>query len=182
MSIITNVLRLTPIFTPGRAPATRGGVPSVRSAMLALSLAVGVVVGGGLGGCTKTISDADIEKDAVTLKDVRRAVDRPGDGTLLIDARPRKDWETARIPSSINLSMTQISGREGERDPRLSAFNKIIVFGDNPGSSAARAMTKKMIMTGYDDVHFFPGGLFEWQGANLPTRQGPPGGPAETRP
>jgi rhodanese-related sulfurtransferase len=173
MSIITSLLRRIHSFAPrpGRAVSSPAGV---------LALAFSLMLT--LGACTKTISDADIEKDAVALKDVRRAVDRPGDGTLLVDARPRKDWEAGRIPSSINLSLTQISGREGERDPRISSFRKIIVFGENPGSAAARAMTKKMVMTGYDNVHFFPGGLFEWQGANLPIRQGPPGGTADQRP
>ncbi|MFN7375639.1 MAG: rhodanese-like domain-containing protein [bacterium] len=132
-------------------------------------------IGALLGACAGKISDADIEDDLATLKDVQRAVDEPSRGILLVDTRSRAEWEADRIPGSTNLTLTQITGREGERDPRLARFSGMIVYGQDPSSSTARAMTKKLITTGYSDVQFFPGGMFEWTNAKLPTRSGAPG-------
>lgn len=138
---------------------------------------LGAVIAAGpalLGGCNTDISDADIEKNAVTLREVQDAVDKPGRNELMVDARTRKEWEAKRIPSAVNLSSTQVSGTKGQVDPRLDRFDRMIVYGENPGSAAARALTKKLVITGYRDVRFFPGGLLEWERAGLPTRSTKP--------
>lgn len=127
------------------------------------------------GGCASKVSDVDLEDEVATLKDVQKAADKPALGILLVDARSRAEWEAERIGQSTNLSLTQVSGREGEKDPRLAKFSQIIVFGENPGSATARAMAKKLMTTGYSNVKFFPGGMMEWKSANLPIRTGAPG-------
>lgn len=138
-------------------------------AMIALGFA------GLAGACAPTISDAEIEKNPATIKDVQKAVEKPASGVLLIDARQRAEWEAQRIPGSINLGITQVSGRDGQRDPRLERFSQVIVFGENPGSNAARILAKKMLATGYKDVKFYPGGMMEWTSSNQPVRTGAPG-------
>lgn len=140
---------------------------------MVVTVALGLA--GLVGACAPTISDAEIEKDPATIKDVKKAVEKPASGVLLIDARQRSEWEAQRIPGSINLGITQVSGRDGQRDPRLEKFAQIIVFGENPGSSAARVLAKKMLATGYKDVKFYPGGLLEWTSSNQPVRTGAPG-------
>jgi 3-mercaptopyruvate sulfurtransferase SseA len=148
--------------------------PARRAPKLAAGALVSLVALTLLGGCNTDISDADIEKDAVTLRDVQDAVEKPGRNELVVDARTRAEWELRRIPSAVNLSTAQVSGVQGQLDPRLERFSRMIVYGDNPGSAPARALTKKLIITGYRDVRFFPGGLMEWQRAGLPTRSTSP--------
>jgi len=146
--------------------ATLARVPALAAPLLVLLA--------GLAGCQGDISDADIERSAVALRQVQDAVDKPGRNELLVDARSRKEWEAKRIPSAINLASTQVAGVKGQVDPRLDTFDRLIVYGDNPGSAPARALTKKLVLTGYRDVRFFPGGILEWEGAGLPTRSNPP--------
>jgi rhodanese-related sulfurtransferase len=140
---------------------------------LCVGLGLGVFCGAAVG-CRSNISDADVDKNLVTLKDVQKASERPGDSVLLVDARTRTEWERERIPSSVNMALTQVSGNPQQRDPRLESFRTIIVYGQDPGSGTARALAKKMMAAGFRDVRFFPGGVSEWQKAGQPVRSTAP--------
>lgn len=87
---------------------------------------------------------------------------------LLVDPRASEDFVTGHIPGARNLLLSQVNPKR-DRDPELEKYDVLIVYGDNPGSAPARAMVKRLLALGYDDVKWFPGGFEEWRDARLPT-------------
>lgn len=45
----------------------------------------------------------------------------------------------------------------------FTAASEVIVYGDNPGSTPARAMVKRLIQAKVRNVWLFSGGLQEWE-------------------
>lgn len=126
-----------------------------------------------LTGCDKDTRDTDIVQ--VKLAEVSELVTETASNpmaVLLIDPRPQTEFEEGHIPGARNLLLTRFDGEKG-RDPRISAFNEVIVYGDDPSSPVARAVNKRMLAMDYDDIRFFAGGLKEWKAANLPVETGP---------
>jgi rhodanese-related sulfurtransferase len=121
----------------------------------------------GLGGCTKQYSDRDIRP--ITLADVRKlaASDKPS-AVLLVDPRPPADYQTAHLPGARSLGLSEVKSKsDGNLNPELAAYTELIVYGDDPASAIARAMTKRLMEAGHERVRMFAGGLSEWRRAGL---------------
>lgn len=120
-----------------------------------------------LGGCKSGISDKDIRY--VTIGDVRTLMERqkasPDDSVvLLLDPRPPRKFAEGHLPGAENLQTPAIS-RNGRIDPKISATERVIVYGDDQGSPAAKAMTKRLLEIGYTRVRMFAGGMQAWREA-----------------
>jgi rhodanese-related sulfurtransferase len=110
----------------------------------------------------------------ITLSDLRTELDknapvkgRPGDRVILVDPRAPEDFARGHLPGAINRQLADV--RIGvEPDPEIERFGMAVVYADNPASSTARAMAKRMITNGYRGVRYFAGGLAEWRAAGLP--------------
>jgi 3-mercaptopyruvate sulfurtransferase SseA len=132
-----------------------------------------------LGGCDRKIKDTDIK--LVSVSDVKLMVDRaqrnPAE-VLLVDPRPAKYYGAGHLPGARNIQLPQIDPKD-DPDPGISRYAAIVVYGDNPGSAVARAMTKRLLAVGYDGVRFFAGGVEEWAKRYPlePARPPEPGGP-----
>ncbi|MBS0191237.1 MAG: rhodanese-like domain-containing protein [Planctomycetes bacterium] len=127
----------------------------------------------GLAGCEKDTRDSDIVQ--VKLAEVSELSAETASNplaVLFIDPRPQTEFEEGHIPGARNLLLTSFNGEKG-RDPRISSFNEVIVYGDDPFSPVARAVNKRMLAMDYSDVRFFAGGMKEWKAANLPVETGP---------
>jgi 3-mercaptopyruvate sulfurtransferase SseA len=147
------------------------GLPTITAAILFV-----------LAGCETSITDADIR--VVKITEVRDLSERqardPGARILaLIDPRSSKQFDVARIPGARNMKLPQVPERSAP-DPSLAAYGHIIVYGDNPASASARAMTKRMMAVGYKGVRLFAGGLDEWLVAGYPIEPEDP--PVEAEP
>lgn len=125
-----------------------------------------------LTACTPNINDTDVEKEALTATQIRSIVSTRADKTLLIDARTPADYAAGHIPGAANISVAQISGVEGDLDPRFAKYNTLIVYGNDPGSIPAKALGKRLIATGYKGVRFYPEGFEGWQREGLPVEKG----------
>lgn len=123
----------------------------------------------GTVGCEYSPTDKDIVVMPLNrvqeLYEKSRSRDR--EAALLIDPRAQQDYELGHISGARNLLLRQVNPKR-DRDPELEAFDVLIVYGDNPGSAPARAMVKRLLVLGYDDVKWYPGGLEEWREAGLP--------------
>lgn len=130
-------------------------------------------------GCTQTINDTDVENEILTLTEVRKLTSTKPDKTLLIDARTPADYAAGHIPGAANVLLAQVSGMEGDIDPRLSRYSTLIVYGKDPGSVTAMALGKRLITSGYKGVRYYPEGIMGWQAAGLPVeKSAPPVAPA----
>ncbi|MBY0308844.1 MAG: rhodanese-like domain-containing protein [Phycisphaerales bacterium] len=125
-----------------------------------------------LAACTPNINDTDVEKEALTASQVRALVADKPDKTLLIDSRTPADYAAGHIPGAVNITVAQVSGLEGDLDPRISRYSTLIVYGADPGSIPAKALGKRLIATGYKGVRFFPDGYAGWLAAGLPSETG----------
>lgn len=122
-------------------------------------------------GCTNNISNADIKP--ISLIEVREAMASGKEKAILIvDARSGRAFAEGHIPGAVNISIASVSEREPTRDKRIEAYKVLAVYGDDPGSPAAQAMTKRFMILGYDDVRMFMDGLAAWRRAGLKVEQG----------
>lgn len=135
-----------------------------------------------LSGCGDTVSDRDIE--FATLAEVRSWVqDKPGTAKL-IDPRAPEEFAAGHLPGAQNLQLPAVSDRKDSIDPALARYKVLVVYGNDPGSAIARAMTKRLMRAGAGDVKLFGGGVVEWTRAGLPIEKSPlpvPSGSAPTK-
>lgn len=140
-----------------------------------VGLVLGAVLlgaGGGAGGCSKQITDRDIKP--ISLVEVRALVEseRSGrGGALLIDPRGPSAFAAGRLPGARNIQLSEVKPEDGV-NPALDRYGQLVVYGDDPGTGSAVAMTKRLMMTGYKNVRMFMGGLSEWKRAGLPVEEG----------
>lgn len=130
-----------------------------RSAGLLLVLAAALA-----GGCERRTTDGDLK--AITVVDVQRRVAESGrkgkgDVILLIDPRAPQDYREGHIPGARNMRLADVSGQT-KPSKDLAKYETIVVYGENPGSATAKAMTKRLLSIGYDSARIMLGGLAEW--------------------
>jgi 3-mercaptopyruvate sulfurtransferase SseA len=129
-----------------------------------------------LGGCDRTTRDTDIK--LISVSEVKTLLDQKtrgkSDAVILIDPRPRKYFDQARIPTARHLTLGNVSVRASV-DPSISRHSVIVVYGDDPASASARGMTKRLMAVGYRGVVLFAGGMKEWRQRGYPVEgTGPP--------
>jgi rhodanese-related sulfurtransferase len=139
-----------------------------------VNLVIGAAVLGatlaGLGGCSKQITDRDVVP--ITLVEVRAIVESPRPGhVLLIDPRSPASFAAGHLPGARNLQLAEVRSERGT-DPAMERYGELVVYGDDPGTASAVAMTKRLMMTGYKNVRMYMGGLSEWKRAGLRVEEG----------
>jgi len=123
-----------------------------------------------LGGCNRNVDDSDIKSISIT--EIRSALDnKKSDSILFIDSRPPRAYAAEHIPDAINMQITavDINTQYMKRDSRLERYGVLVVYGDDPGTPSAKALTKRLIFVGYDDVRMYFDGLGGWKRAGWPT-------------
>ncbi len=128
---------------------------------LALGLALATTV-----GCDVNITDKDVE--FITVGEAMALKEESPDATIFLDPRPVEAFRQGHIPGARNLRLPEVpAGAPLQRG--LDEADTLIVYGDNPGTPAARAMAKRLLANGYSVVRLLQGGLAEWtaQGGEL---------------
>ena len=123
-----------------------------------------------LTGCGPNTSDEDIVN--VSTAEVAGLVEKAQiepRALLLVDPRPRAEFEVAHLPTARNMPITMFR-TDRRRDPRIERFEQIVVYGNDPASPVGRGTTKRLLELGYENVRFYAGGLKEWEGSGLPVR------------
>jgi 3-mercaptopyruvate sulfurtransferase SseA len=144
------------------------------------AMAAAMVFVATLGGCVPNISDKDIQD--VPLASLQKSIEKQAAAKdkpllLLIDSRSPKDFADGHLPDARNMQITAIPDKRGDIDRRLSRFDAIVIYGNDRGSAGPRALAKRMLGVGYENVGVFMGGIEEWRRANLPlVKAAPPAG------
>lgn len=138
--------------------------------LLGSAALVGCAALGPMAGCETQIDDRDVE--IMPLATAKRLWDRNPDGAGnavgLLDARSPTAFAEGHIPGARRVQLDDFDP-ERRRDPALTRFDTLVVYGRNPGDAAARSVTKRMLAAKYDDVWLFAGGIEEWLRAGYPT-------------
>lgn len=124
-------------------------------------------------GCDKAITENDIK--FASLSEVKQLVDSTKaspKAVLLVDPRSATSYAAGRLPGAINIALPSIRETD-DPDPAMLEYAQIIVYGDNPASPPARALTKRLLASGYKETRMFAGGLEEWKTAQFPIETGP---------
>lgn len=124
-------------------------------------------------GCKNRVSDKKI--DFIELSPaVEYYEDTQEEPTnaLFIDARHHDRFAAGHIRGAKNIRVNEIDLRY-DPDPELLKYDNLIVYGENPGSAAARAVAKRLIEAGYNTifkkrVRLFLGGWVVWESSGLP--------------
>ncbi len=91
---------------------------------------------------------------------------------VLIDPRSEKAFKASHIPGAKHLTLPQVPPN-ASRDPAIERHSNIVVYGDNPATPTALAMTKRLLAAKYENVRFYAGGLSEWKLRGFPVEEAP---------
>lgn len=113
-------------------------------------------------GCTSGRSDKDII--TISHADLAKAMEKQqagrGPRLAIIDPRSAEAYHAAHLPGARRLGPMPPNSRV---DPEIARAGMVVVYGDDPGSTLARGMTKRLMDLGVSVVRLYPGGLAEWR-------------------
>lgn len=143
----------------------------VRFSFPALALLLLTVVG---VGCEADPSDKDIVR--ISLAEVRSLREgKDATRVMFVDPRSPDDYAAGHIPGAHNYGINSERAKSGGGlNPVFRGYKHIIVYGDDPSSGPAIAMTKRLMIMRADNVRLYSGGLLEWRRAGLPVEKGTP--------
>lgn len=134
-------------------------------------------------GCDATnITENDFKP--ISLAEVRAAIGgKDASKTLLIDTRLPDKFDAGHLPGARNLQSSEARAKTGKTlNPELARYKTLIVYGENPASPTAKAMTQRLMILQHDDVRIFEGGWGEWVRAGLSSEKKEPAKAAEKTP
>ncbi len=79
---------------------------------------------------------------------------------LVMDVRDPSDFADGHIPTAKNIRLQDVAVDQDAR--QFVSYKTIVVYGRDPNSARARAMTKLLMNTGYKDVVLLEDGCAGW--------------------
>jgi len=119
-----------------------------------------------LSGCSSKITDSTVERISVT--DTADRVRKSGDSVLILDTRSPADYAAGHVPGARNIALPEVD--ETDPDPSLRGHKMIIVYGQNPGSGAAMALSKRLLAAEIGTVRLMEDGFSRWKDSGLPVQ------------
>ena len=92
---------------------------------------------------------------------------------LVVDTRTLGQFAQGHVPDATRLHLSEVD-LLGEQ-PMFPGYDMIVVYGQDPGSSAAEAMVKRLLFTHHQDVRLMEGGFDRWEREGLPVELSVPG-------
>jgi len=121
--------------------------------VLTLTLLAGV-------GCDTNITDRDIE--FISVGEAMVLGRESPDATIFLDPRPGDSFQQGHIPGARNLRLPEVPPNSA-KERGLDEADMLIVYGENPGTPAARGLAKRLLANGYSVVRLLEGGFDEWK-------------------
>jgi len=117
-------------------------------------------------GCASKISTATI-RPLESAQLAKWLNNPPKKGILLIDARKQEDFNESHISSARNLNLPDVN--PARSNTRWIGYAAIVIYGQDPGSIRAEALTKRFMRLDAAPVYLLQGGFDEWQRKDMPT-------------
>lgn len=99
---------------------------------------------------------------SVTPAEATRLINK--EGALVIDIRPKKEWDTGRITGALHMPLADLDRRI---DEIKADKDKPLIVVCNLGQAAGTA-TRKLQAAGFTQAVRLKGGMTEWRGQNMP--------------
>ncbi len=115
-------------------------------------------------GCSSKVNDDSIAR--VNSVQLTKWLEKSPEKYLILDARPREEFVTEHIPGARHVEPPEVD--PNDLDPSLKGYKALIVYGENPGSTRARALSKRLIQA-RQDVYWLEGGISEWKAGGRST-------------
>lgn len=141
------------------------------SHLLPLALAGGLSTAAALSltACTAKITDNSVQRISVT--EAADRIRKSGGDVLILDTRTPSDFAAGHIPGARRVDLPEID--ETDPDPSLKGRKMIIVYGQNPGSGAAMALSKRLLAAEIGTVRLMEDGYARWEAAGQPVEKAP---------
>jgi rhodanese-related sulfurtransferase len=145
-------------------------MPIVQRSAAAATLALATLLGGlsvtHLAGCTAKISDRAVQDADVA--QLARWLEREPERYAVVDVRSAEAFARGHLPSARRLSLAEASDGAPSWARRAKA---VIVYGEDPGSATAVAMTKRLMDQGLTSVYLLREGFTGWAARGLPVER-----------
>lgn len=115
-------------------------------------------------GCSKSVSDWAITNIAIA--DAARSLES-GRNVVYLDARSAAEHAERRIPGAIHIDIRRFDA--SAPPAAIRSAREIIVYGQDPGSATAIALTKRLLQADHKRVYFMRDGINGWIARSLPT-------------
>ncbi len=126
----------------------------------AFAFVMGLTLSVGLIGCgPQKTSDEDVQVLTINDYDELRAGKR--NVVLLVDVRPKRDYEAGYLPGAVNVPLPEIVSNM----PQLGSATHLVAYsqGGIEDTGLGRAGAKKLIAFGYKNVYELRGGAAAWE-------------------
>jgi len=94
------------------------------------------------------------------------------EGTILLDARPRTDFEKGHIPGADSFSIREFDTLYRERGGLLKLGSIVLVYCSGPDCGDADALAGKLMEKGIREIFVFSGGMEAWEKAGYEIEPG----------
>ncbi len=136
----------------------------------------------GPAGCTKSISDGDLnlvdpEEALVLIEDRKKLLGLAGTRTgAWVDPRGARAYRKGHISGAIHLPFQELAARQRS----LRDYDVLIVYGTSVKDDLADGMSKRLMELRFKDVRTLRGGLRAWTSAGFELETGDP--PPDSQP
>lgn len=119
-----------------------------------------------LPGCSQNVSDRAILE--ISPAEVAERLAKSPKAVVAVDARDAQAFAEGRLPGAVRLPLNAMGSDANSAPSAVRGKSLIVVYGEDPGSAGAIALTKRLMSLGIGDVRLMRAGFISWRAQALP--------------
>ncbi len=114
-----------------------------------------------LVGCGTTVSDRTILD--ISPAEVAERLAKSPKKVVAVDARGAEAFGKGHLPGAVRVSLGALGGDDQRAPDSVRGKSLVVVYGADPGSVSAIALTKRLMSLGVNDVRLMRAGFLGWR-------------------